>query len=86
MVVLKDETGILFRRAFLKSLPRTGSKLMGRYDEDKCLGLFGLCINIMTENFQILGKWDNLSIELYMWVSNDKVLRDRFFRILFVMR
>jgi hypothetical protein len=45
---------------------------MGRYDEDKCLGLNGLCISIMTENFQILGKWDDLSIELYMWVSNDK--------------
>jgi len=28
----------------------------------------------------------HLSIELYMWVSNVKVLRDRFFRILFVMR
>jgi len=31
----------LFRRVFSKSLPRTGSKLMGRYDEDKCLGFFG---------------------------------------------
>jgi hypothetical protein len=76
----------LFRRAFSKSLPMTGSKLMERYDEDKCLALFGLCTSIMTANFQILGKWDNLSIEFYMWVSNDKVLRDRFFRILFVMR
>jgi hypothetical protein len=59
---------------------------MGQYDEDKCLGLFGLYTNIMTVNFQILVKWENLSTELYMWVSNDKVLRDRFFRILFVMR
>jgi hypothetical protein len=40
----------------------------------------------MTANFQILEKWENLSIELYMWVSSDIVLRDRFFRILFVMR
>jgi len=51
------------------------SKLVDRYDEDKCVGLFVLGISIMRANFHVLGKYDNLSITLYMWASKVIVLR-----------
>lgn len=56
---------ILRSNIFSNNLANTGSKLIGRYEDASFLGLFGLYMRIIVENFQISRKYDNLSIELY---------------------
>lgn len=55
---------ILWSNIFTNNLANAGSILIGRYEDASFLGLFVLCMRIIVENFQIRGKYDNLSIEL----------------------
>jgi hypothetical protein len=55
---------ILLSKSFSKSLPSVRSKLMGLYGVGKCFGLPDLWIKIITADFHIEGKYDNLSISL----------------------
>jgi len=68
-----------FRKCFLQIFENRSSRLIGRYEEANFGGFLGLRIRIIVECFHIMGKYDNLRIELenkfrihhwLMWVRN----------------
>lgn len=63
---------IRFRIIFSNIFENNGSRLIGLYDLGESDGLFGLRIMVITENFHRTGKYESLSMELYMWVSSSK--------------
>ena len=66
---------IRFNIILSKFFENSGRRLIGLYDSGESGGLPGLRIMMMTENFQRFGKYDSLSMELYMCVNRSKVFR-----------
>jgi len=56
---------IRFRKCFLQII-ENGIRLIDRYEEATSGGLLSLKMRIIVESFHIMGKYDNLRIELQM--------------------
>lgn len=54
----------LFNKNFSKIFEKVGRRLIGLYDAGFSGGLFDTRMSVTMEYFQVLGKKDNLSIEL----------------------
>lgn len=49
------------------TFPKKGNRLIGLYDVTRSGGLFGFGKSMNLENFHKSGKYDNLSVALYIY-------------------
>jgi hypothetical protein len=77
---------ILINGIFSNILEKVGRRLIGLYEAGFWNGLLGLRINMTTEYFQVLGKYNSMNRALKMCDKRIMDFLDRFFVMILLIR